>query len=1046
MVIRWELIQDGAAGFEALAVEYVSAEYRYPCGKWKHTQQTRDGNKDAYTIIIGYHPYVDQNETWWMEAKYSEKSGTRYLSRFRLDATIVSSLFHRKVTKIIFVTNFELRAKTISDIRVGLQRAIGCQEVRFATKSTLEYWLSENPDIYSRYFSLPALSVERLDALFASEDIDVYPYPSTQGEAEKCTSLYMQKTYQAYFKLVSDHPRHIQLKPAQKGIKILSPAIDVPKGESPVRVLFCLTEKFCPYCEKEDGTQKNDLSFFKLENGRRVLLAEPLDILENTELRLSVQAQKEIETELCNACIAFCKRPQTKISFLYGASGIGKTYIIQRIMDNPCLRNRLVFYHNFSEDHLENAAYMLLMVFFAIFPYLNPTDIEPDYLEQINKNAEISPWLIQFAQFREQPAVLEQKFQAYCDARGTIFPNLCEYNPRFIFLDNIQNLDQVSCSFLLSLLREIWNKKYPFFWLLSGQNHVLESDFYLNMRQMCPVQEYESVLDDADIISNIKAFTSFSLEGYGGVVEEYFPNLIILINFLKYVQLHPAEELDSLGSFLLIYAGFINGNMGEELVLESFSNTLANQALSSLCKAVYMTQNGISVTKDDSRAARALLQTGLVKLDQRNRLIPFHDIYVGIFRRAYQISKRELNEAYVGELDELRDRILFPASPDDIVALANRITALRHAGRFRSVCYILGSYFEHPRSNTSVGLLKTPYHEAVYYQLYFDYAYATVNSSRSHIGYDCFETIYREIKNKTSKKIRLLKLEVLFELMNSDYNILRFSNAMERYTQFQKTLSQLIRWGIVLPPRSENEMYVLCENMRILIQSARGKRRSEQMFLRWREILKNSPFPHQYIDFHVRYAHTLYTIDPKRALQYTKEAYDLLPDASNPAHEVSKQWCLVSFQYYYLRIMIERDFSLLSVLEETADRAQKDFYSSYRHRNLALCGILYMRRDAERADERFLRDMAHPRHLRNKLKGFYYEILALHHLFRGEFSQAEGALEQAAIIFETAPSYLRIVRHNRKVLQRALFSIKRIDFCLGEPLKRDWYYVDPRAD
>ncbi len=1045
-MIHWELIQNGAAGFEALAVEYVSAEYRYPCGKWRHTPQTRDGNKDAYTIIIGYHPYVDQNETWWMEAKYSEKGGTRYLSRFRLDATIVSSLFHRKVTKIIFVTNFELRAKTISDIRVGLQRAIGCQEVRFATKSTLEYWLSENPDIYSRYFPPPALPAEKMETLFVSEDIDVYPYPGTPGETEKCTSLYMQKTYQAYFKLVSDHPRQIQLKSAQKGIKILSPAIDLPKGESPVCVLFRLTEKFCPYCEKEDGTQRNDLSFFKLENGKRVLLAEPIDILKNTELRLSVQSQNEIVAELRDVCTVFCKRPQMKISFLYGESGIGKTYIIQRVMEDPCLRNRLVFYHNFSEDHLENARNILSMVFFAIFPYLSSKDMEPEYLEQINEHAEISPWLIQFAQFREQPAVLEQKFQEYCDARGTVFPNLCEYNPRFIFLDNIQNLDQVGRSFLLSLLRETQNKKYPFFWLLSGQNYVLELDFYLNMRQMYPIQEYECVLDHADIISNIKAFTSFNLEGYGGMVEEYFPNLIILINFLKYVGLHPLEELDSLGSFLLIYAGFVNGNMGEELVLESFSNTLANQALSSLCKAVYMTPNGISVAEKDVGAAQALLQSGLVKLDQRNRLIPFHDIYVGIFRRAYQISKRELNGTYVGELDELRDHILFPSSPNDIVTLANRVTALRNAGRFRSVCYILGPYFEHPRPNISVGMLKTPYHEDVYYQLYFDYAYATVNSSRSRIGYDCFETIYREIKNKTSNKSRLLKLKVLFELMNSDYNILHFDNAMGWYMEFQKTFSQLIRWGAVSPPRSENEMYVLCENMRILIQSARGKKRSEQMFLRWREILKNSPFPHQYIDFHVRYAHTLYTIDPKRALRYTKEAYDLLPNEADSTNEVSKQWCLVNFQYYYLRILTERDFSLLSHLEETADRAQKDFYSSYRHRNLALCGILYMRGDAERADERFLRDMTHPRHLRSKLKGFYYEILALHHLFRKEPLQAEGALEQAAIIFETAPSYLRIVRHNRKVLHRGLFSTKRIDFCLGEPLKRDWYYVDPRAD
>lgn len=138
-LISWKDINDGALGFERLATRYVEEKFKFPNGNWQPTKETRDGNKDAYTVIIGFHPGIDKEETWWMEAKYSTAEKRKYLTRFRLDATIVSSIFHKRVTKIIFVTNIDIYAKTISEIRFALQKAIGCEEVYFCTKDTLEY-------------------------------------------------------------------------------------------------------------------------------------------------------------------------------------------------------------------------------------------------------------------------------------------------------------------------------------------------------------------------------------------------------------------------------------------------------------------------------------------------------------------------------------------------------------------------------------------------------------------------------------------------------------------------------------------------------------------------------------------------------------------------------------------------------------------------------------------------------------------------------------------------------------------------------------------
>ena len=60
-----------------------------------------------------------------MEAKYSTER--IYLSRFKLDATIVSSIFNRSISKIIFVTNIEIKAKVISDVRTALYNGTSCK-------------------------------------------------------------------------------------------------------------------------------------------------------------------------------------------------------------------------------------------------------------------------------------------------------------------------------------------------------------------------------------------------------------------------------------------------------------------------------------------------------------------------------------------------------------------------------------------------------------------------------------------------------------------------------------------------------------------------------------------------------------------------------------------------------------------------------------------------------------------------------------------------------------------------------------------------------
>ena len=139
---------------------------------------------------------------------------------------------------------------------------------------------------------------------------------------------------------------------------------------------------------------------------------------------------------------------------LHGASGIGKTYVVQQLMENPFIQREHHFYHNFSEDVVENAKFLLHLVFFLLFPYVNPEEIDLVYLKEIGEQVTIAPDLLRLAEYVDTPTQLEEGLRLYCDRRGSVFPASCEWKQRYVFLDNSQNLNSTAWQFLLSILRE----------------------------------------------------------------------------------------------------------------------------------------------------------------------------------------------------------------------------------------------------------------------------------------------------------------------------------------------------------------------------------------------------------------------------------------------------------------------------------------------------------------------------------------------------------------------------------------------------------------
>lgn len=319
--IEWEKIKDGFSGFERLACKYV--EVNFPNPTWNQTNATRDGNKDAVAVFLGYKGNESSEEKWWMEAKYSTSADI--LSRYRLDATIVSAILEKNVTKVIFITNLIINAKIINDIRNALYNSIQCEDVSFCTKYSLEYWLSKNINIYKDFFDVSkniiSSDIEYPD-LFVVSEIEYYSeISSILTFREPLKELHIEEKYFGYFEIFSSKVRTLSLKPhnKMKGITIIgNNNVSLLPGENPVKFSFYINE--IAFSEKI-YSPIFVLGNIEISSARYIISTLP------KKLVFELSRQKKLIQDLGYKYKKFINDKKYSFNFIEGISGSGKSYI-----------------------------------------------------------------------------------------------------------------------------------------------------------------------------------------------------------------------------------------------------------------------------------------------------------------------------------------------------------------------------------------------------------------------------------------------------------------------------------------------------------------------------------------------------------------------------------------------------------------------------------------------------------------------------------------------------------------------------------------------
>ena len=1024
--IDWTKIKNGARGFEELAREYVKDVFSFPYGKWEATPTTHDGNKDAYTIIIGFHSNLLENEIWWMEAKYSNEQ--IYLSRFKLDATIVSSIFNCSVKKIIFVTNIDIKAKVISDVRVALYNGTSCKEAHFCTRKTLEFWLYKNPSVYKNFFNGNIPMLYNSKDLFVSEDISIYSALNTMRDVPSLHTITTNMPYGAHFKIVSNCSQKIRISSAQKEITLLSPSfIDIQQGENALSVYFKIKDGFSNN-RKENSPKsigRNDLCFFRINKNVPVITQYPLTVLENEKTQIRIDSQIRFEQDFRKYKFS----QQASFWLIDGTTGCGKTTLIQRCAEEKSIKDINYRYIKFTNNVNSNNLELVATIFFILFPYMYMEDITIEYLETLKISRHLKNILCNFKKYIANEHELINYAETLIAEEKVLYPTEVQINPQIIVLDDIQLLNDINIRFLFFILRTA--QRLPIMFVLASHSYFMENSIFKLHKNQLSFEQYHLELTVSDIIENMKSLFSFTFDISKTLIEYFFPNIIIFNMYIRYVT-ELRNTVMNLNDFILTYISFKQGHRADEYIHRQFTLVSEENIVAwKVCQEIYNYRNGISISDDNKNEIGYLLKTGLVKYNEFNNLIPINDVYLIHYQKRYSDIFNESNP-----IENMAYKLTNMVLPKELEGYYEKIHTMRNNEEFHTVNYILETVFE----NTSLDRYKTTWGEELFYLLYFEYTYVAINCNSMITGYDNLHYIYTNIKGTSSTRLQRLLLEVIFELINCDYNNSRYSNCKEYYKIFCRQFSALAKKGDIENDCTKNLFWVLSTGYMLYIDAEEHSKNILEKAVEHRNFLLEY-YPFHYIDFCRQFSKVLYFQNWNIACEWQKLAYDAVVKKDD---KHSKQALKVSFDFYFTQYLKTEDANYLKKMKEQMAVAKYKIYSSYRHQLFLYCGLLYMLDSIDEADTLFISDVITLRPIRQKMKGHYYLLLSLRSLKHKKIKEAKENIEESIEFFKGLESYERIVLHNHIILKNTPLDKIQFKFCTSNFLSQDTFYLDPR--
>lgn len=1028
--INWSKIENSYEGFEKLAVRYVQKEYN---SNFESTSATRDGNKDAYTIILGYKSSPIAVEEWWMEAKYSET--TECLTRYRLDATIVSALLKGNVGRIIFVTNINVNSQTINDIRQAITATTICKTVNFCTRDSLEYWLYQNPRILKDFFpdyqgesfELPDLVLVDPMSFFAVEN-------SGYIFKESLRILDLNVTYKVYFTVYSKTNQTISLKSGSglKGIANIKPSkLDLHTGINFLQFSFTLKSNY-GYKSIKKQDEHNFLPEPSFILGTLVITCkDAVTVNKNSLQHIDLPSQNSMIADISSFSRRADKLRGVHVFYLFGQSGVGKSYVLDSYIKTYECFTISSFLCEMNGNYQHDLNKLVHCINYVYFPFLPSDNITWDYIKKINPKNYLPNFYHSIISADNNVKALSELFFKYISENASIFPERLHTNPRQIIIDNIHKANNLIINVLYKIVIELSTIGAQFKVVFSGLQ-IQHTDIYQNLISSVDVQKKELritvndclfLLPENTVCEEIKLYLNSN---------QLFSNFIELLIFALYLREHK-QKLEDIQKFKILYNLFFQKNIMDQYIQRLFMNATHNDdKADELCNKIYWHPYGIARTDKDEE--HKLLCHHVIKLDSTaKKVIPYHDVYAKWYRK-HNACKQLSDIPFV--------QLLESGHTQNIQQMAERIHEEYKRKNYIVVYYTLEPIFKDETVSHDNYLDKS-----TYYTLFQDFAHSCAFCSIDYSGAQLFSRIYNETKliPDPSAQIRSVKNATLWELTNSTFESLDYELANKYCDELLKDTQKLINLGIMEGPL-ENNIYF--HHVNVIKSMIKSELLEEDWYDFYKEAdSKMNGQEERLWSYRVRYSLTLLQRAPHRAIEILSQCKEHYEESDN---KYDKYYLWTCFYLAYTKMIVGEDAAETEINESealsTLEKVKDVYYNDYRKMVYGVILYLYFTGETQLADLYLLKDCHVLREKRPRLKGFECLVNSFRSVIKNENSMALDELKKAYDIFQHIPSYGNLIQHNINVLESTQDDlVEKISYYLDGQMEEDTYYLEIRG-
>ena len=1034
--IPWNKINRGYVGFEELAVEFVND--RFPMLDWQPTKRTRDGNKDAVAIIVGYHNPICNEAQWWMEAKYSTTCET--ITRYRLDATIVSSILHGNVNRVIFVTNIQISAKTKMDIRKALLSSMNCRDVEYYTRFSLEEWLIQHPNICKKYFTDLSLAKDiftKSSGLVITQDLEFFDLSTSRyAFKEPLRELRRGDQYIGTFEAFSPSEIVLTLKPVKEvtGIKIISNSeMHLLPGENQISFRFSIG---ADYHNVNNATYPPPS--FILGN---VIVVSKRYLEPKIQKRslLQLASQNKLLCELEKNLSDFLKNKQFQMFCIEGVSGVGKTEAIRQIINNEIMAQQELYHVAFCTSRNYNINLIIDLAIFLLFPFVCAEGVDNVFLEKIERTAKIKgSFIFELIKHRNDIEsignLIEQLYSYEC-----FLPYEIIINQRIIILDDLQNLDNAIASLLNSLIIDIHERKLPVLIVLSAQPLFYQSNVFSHLKSACAYQHFLYELTYSDLISAAKMNKEEFFSMYPDIPYALEFNILELLAFLKFI-FEDNRSLGNYSEFLLLCKAFKQSAINQEYIFQQFRRAFYEYPeCKDVCDAVYWLCEPVHFPDEDYKLEIShLLTAGLVRYNSDAALIPYHDIYKTCYRAHFEPSKIIWDLAEQETPEQYRLQLENEIAPIELSRCIERIIELSDHNKKHSVMYILQDLFEtnkHIELRNKVGTID-------YYQLKLAYCLAASQLSRDQDSYSIFRELYCETEYSDHPTLMSIALSALWEIAILLYERLEYNQV---HTYFKKMVLLMIR--LKNAQRNKNNIMSMLRYHDIMMldtmmKANLGANNAYRAYQRRVYQMERYGFEYRCLSFQVRFALTLCVQNMEECLSILKHANCLLLEKYGQNDKYSI-WS--AFHYNFFSMIWYSKPEQIEEVKKYHEALRKNQFSNYRQRIHCMASYHFSQNELSEGNQYLLLESGISKEMHCRQRAFHLSTVALYELQKGNMDSAVRMLEQSANLLQALPSYQRLIWHNFYLVSNHNFNSQKICFWFGGTFQNDYFYIDPRC-